>query len=57
MRARDTGLRGMQAQVDLRRVAARLQAAQRPLVWLGGSQWSPLAVGAVLRFAEASGAT
>ncbi len=47
----------MQAQVDLRRVAARLQAAQRPLVWLGGSQWSPLAVGAVLRFAEASGAT
>ncbi|MGA2190752.1 MAG: thiamine pyrophosphate-dependent enzyme [Steroidobacteraceae bacterium] len=34
-------------------IAARLQGARRPLVWLGGSQWSAAAVGAVQRFAEA----
>jgi acetolactate synthase-1/2/3 large subunit len=34
-------------------IAARLGAARRPLVWLGGSPWSPDAVGAVRRFAEA----
>ena len=34
-------------------VAARLQAACRPLVWLGGSQWTAAAVSAVRRFAEA----
>jgi acetolactate synthase-1/2/3 large subunit len=34
-------------------IAARLAAAQRPLVWLGGSQWSAAAVGAVVEFAEA----
>jgi acetolactate synthase-1/2/3 large subunit len=34
-------------------IAARLAAAHRPLVWLGGSQWSAAAVGAVLGFAEA----
>jgi acetolactate synthase-1/2/3 large subunit len=34
-------------------IAARLGAAERPLVWLGGSSWSTAAVGAVRRFAEA----
>jgi acetolactate synthase-1/2/3 large subunit len=34
-------------------IAARLEGARRPLVWLGGSQWTGAAVGAVQRFAEA----
>jgi acetolactate synthase-1/2/3 large subunit len=34
-------------------IAARLRAAQRPLVWLGGSQWSAADVLAVQRFAAA----
>jgi acetolactate synthase-1/2/3 large subunit len=34
-------------------IAARLDSARRPLVWLGGSQWSAPAVSAVQRFAEA----
>jgi acetolactate synthase-1/2/3 large subunit len=34
-------------------IAARLEAARRPLVWLGGSQWSAAAVSAVQQFAEA----
>jgi acetolactate synthase I/II/III large subunit len=34
-------------------IAARLAAAHRPLVWLGGSQWSTAAVDAVLGFVEA----
>jgi acetolactate synthase-1/2/3 large subunit len=34
-------------------IAARLAAAHRPLVWLGGSQWSAAAVDAVLGFVEA----
>jgi acetolactate synthase-1/2/3 large subunit len=33
-------------------VAARLKAASKPLVWLGGSQWTPAGVAAVQRFAE-----
>jgi len=34
-------------------VAARLAAAQRPLVWLGGSQWSAASVDAARGFVEA----
>ena len=34
-------------------IAARLAAAHRPLVWLGGSQWSAAAVDAVRGFVEA----
>lgn len=34
-------------------IVNRLQAASRPLVWLGGSQWSEAGVAAVRRFAEA----
>ncbi len=34
-------------------IAARLSAAERPLLWLGGSQWSEAGVGAVRRLAEA----
>jgi acetolactate synthase-1/2/3 large subunit len=33
-------------------LAARLRTAQRPLLWLGGSQWTPRAVQAVQRLAE-----
>jgi acetolactate synthase-1/2/3 large subunit len=33
-------------------IAARLSAAQRPLLWLGGSQWSEAGVAAVQRLAE-----
>lgn len=36
-------------------IAARLTAAERPLVWLGGSLWSQAGVLAVRRFAEAWG--
>ncbi len=45
-------LQGVGAEV-VAAITARLQAAQRPLLWLGGSQWTPSAVNAVLRFAEA----
>ncbi len=34
-------------------IAARLRTAERPLVWLGGSQWSESDVQAVRRFAAA----
>jgi len=34
-------------------IAARLQAAQRPLVWVGGGQWSDAGVLALRRMAEA----
>jgi acetolactate synthase-1/2/3 large subunit len=34
-------------------IAARLAAARRPLVWLGGSQWSAAGVDAVRGFVEA----
>ncbi|HWS64284.1 MAG TPA: thiamine pyrophosphate-dependent enzyme [Steroidobacteraceae bacterium] len=34
-------------------IAARLAAAHRPLVWLGGGQWSATGVDAVREFAEA----
>jgi acetolactate synthase-1/2/3 large subunit len=34
-------------------IAARLRAAERPLVWLGGSQWSAADVLAVRRFVSA----
>jgi acetolactate synthase-1/2/3 large subunit len=34
-------------------IAARLRVAKRPLLWLGGSQWSEAGVGAVRRLAEA----
>ena len=34
-------------------IAIRLQAASRPLVWLGGSQWSEAGAAAVRRFVEA----
>jgi len=34
-------------------IAARLIAARRPLLWLGGSQWSAADVGAAQRLAEA----
>jgi acetolactate synthase I/II/III large subunit len=34
-------------------IAARLAAAHRPLVWLGGGQWSAAAVDAVRKFVEA----
>jgi len=45
-------LRGVGSEV-VDAVAARLAAARRPLVWLGGSQWSASGVDAVRRFAEA----
>jgi acetolactate synthase-1/2/3 large subunit len=34
-------------------IAARLAAAERPLVWLGGSEWRAEDVGGVVAFAEA----
>ncbi len=34
-------------------IAARLAAARRPLLWLGGSRWSSASVAAVRRLAEA----
>jgi acetolactate synthase-1/2/3 large subunit len=36
-------------------IVNRLRAATRPLVWLGGSQWSEAGVAAVRRFVEAWG--
>lgn len=33
-------------------IASRLGAAQRPLVWVGGSEWSPAGIDALRRFAE-----
>jgi len=33
-------------------IAGRLDAAHRPLVWLGGSGWSPVSVEAVRRFVD-----
>jgi acetolactate synthase-1/2/3 large subunit len=38
---------------DVAAIAARLKAARRPLVWLGGSQWTAAGVAAVQRLAEA----
>ena len=40
------------APAAVREVADRLRAARRPLVWVGGSEWSPAGIDALRAFAE-----